>query len=179
MGGFRFVSLIVPLFLASDLPGQAIQRTVASAESEGQHVWPKKHRVAQASVENGPSSGTSARHCVAPPTTDDSLEGNSLRSGEFIARTRFTGRGGFRVGRGQKVMWLPLHAVRGSTVPLLVRAAHLEQPSDSLRQTIPRLVYSHGESGYPSNIVFSTAGDWLVVATAASDWGCFLIRVAP
>ncbi len=31
--------------------------------------------------------------------------------------------------------------------------------------------------GYATNVDFPTAGQWLVVATARDDWGCFAVDV--
>jgi hypothetical protein len=35
------------------------------------------------------------------------------------------------------------------------------------------------EVGYPSDFHFRSAGKWLMVATSGSDWGCFLLTIAP
>jgi hypothetical protein len=121
--------------------------------------------------------GTSMRRCVTPPP-DDSLVGGALRSGDIVVRTRFTGPWGFKSGHGQKVLWLPLHTASTSEYPLLIRAARLGNPSDSLRKTITWVAHSHGTYGYPSSVEFPAAGEWIVVTTAGSDWGCFLISVA-
>jgi hypothetical protein len=173
----RFVAAAVTLMLPlADLGAQTILRTVTAAEAEGAV---SRHGVAtavQPTVAAAAFSGTSARRCVSPPS-EDSLVAGSLRSGDLIARARFTGRWGIRSGKGLKVLWLPLHAVTDAEQPLLIRAARVGSPSDSVRETIARAVHSHGADGYPSILTFPHSGEWLVVATTGPDWGCFLVTV--
>jgi hypothetical protein len=173
---YRLLVLSTTL-LPGAIPALAIAHTVAAAEAEGRQFDRPEARNEQTSLLVTPSSGTNERRCVAPPPTDDSLVNGALRSGDLLARARFAGPQGFRAGKEQKVLWLPLHAVRGTHVTLLLRAARVGQPLDTLRQMIPGSVYSHGATGYPSALGLRTAGDWLVVATAERDWGCFLLHV--
>lgn len=162
---------------------QQISATVQQAEAEGA-AFPR----GAPPTALGPTfaerafGGTSERWCVSS-VADDSLPGGSLRSGDFIVRTRFAGRGGLRVTKssyadGSKMLWLPLHgaADRGDT--LLLRAARMGSPPDSFRQTITDFPRSHGEYGFVSGVRFPMSGQWLVVATTGNDWGCFLLRVA-
>jgi hypothetical protein len=110
---------------------------------------------------------------------DDSLPGRSLRSGEFIMRSGFSpgpDGSGLRADRASKILWLPLHAPQRGVVPgyrLLLRAVHLGDPPDSLRNTIPGVT----RGGFPSSIRFPEPGQWLVIATTGADWGCFVLKV--
>jgi hypothetical protein len=172
---YRLV-LLFALLPFNVVPAQAIAHTVASAEMEGRQLGPPDASAEQSGPLVSPFRGTAERRCVVPPS-EDSLANHALRSGEIAARTRFSGPAGFRAGRSQKVLWLPLHAVRGQRVPLLLRAARIGEPQDTVRKTIPGSVYSHGSTGYPSAVLLPTAGEWVVVATAGRDWGCFLLHV--
>src|SRR4051812_4041137 len=90
------------------LGGQTMPRTVQAAEAEGASLHTAALGPVQTSVAARSYTGTSERRCVTPPD-GDTLSGGSLRSGEILARTQFTGPAGFRKGRSQKVLWLPLH----------------------------------------------------------------------
>lgn len=124
---------------------------------------------------------------------DDSLPGGSLRSGDIIIRSTFTGRWGLHAGQGHKILWMPLHGPADTTTlvsfaewrkkaldhaPLDIRAVRLGYPSDTFRLNRPRLAGSARQFGFPSVVTFPTAGQWLVIATTDSDWGCFLLNVA-
>jgi hypothetical protein len=64
-----------------------------------------------------------------------------------------------------------------------IRAARIGNPADSVRFRIEGLAYSPGPFGrlygYPSSVSFPSAGQWVIVATAGNDWGCFVLDVAP
>jgi hypothetical protein len=178
------VGVVTMLVLASQIGGaQQIRATVQQAEVEGAafpHGVPPT-ALGPAFAER-PFGGTSERRCV-PSIPDDSLPGGALRSGDFIIRTRFTGRGGLRVTKssysdGSKILWIPRHgsADRGDT--LLLRAVRMASPPDSFRQRVTDFPHSHGEYGFVSGVRFPAPGQWLVVATAGTDWGCFLLGVA-
>ncbi|HLJ18561.1 MAG TPA: hypothetical protein VKU84_00100 [Stellaceae bacterium] len=157
---------------------QQIPVTIATAEAEGAAF----HRDAVPATlpemfDHRPFGGSSERRCVAS-VPDDSLAGGSLRSGEVIARTHFTGWWGLRADKQSKIAWFPLHApARHSLDPrasILIRAARLGDPGDTLRQTISGLT----RGGFPSLVQLRAPGPWLVVATSGSDWGCFVLDVA-
>lgn len=168
------------MLTAATAQAQGIPETVAQAEAEGAafaHVAPPS--VVQAMFAAGRFGGTSERRC-APALPGDSLPALSLRSGDFIIRGHWELRAG---GRGNKILWLPFQGspqMRGT--PLLVRAVRIADPSDSQRQTI--LGFTHGGGygepvfGWPSVVRFPRAGQWLVIATAGADWGCFVLDVA-
>jgi hypothetical protein len=159
--------------------GQEIPATVSQAEAEGAafaHAAPPA--VVQSMFASRRFGGTSERRCVQM-IADDALPGLSLRSGDFIIRGHWSLRAG---GRGNKILWLPFHgspAMHGT--PLLVRAVRIADRSDSLRQTI--LGFTHGGGhdgpayGWPSIVRFPAPGQWLVIATTAADWGCFILDV--
>ena len=175
------VSILAILLSATPrtVRAQATPLTVAEAEAEGARFARSPSAAAVQSFGARPFRGTSERRCVAYSASEGSLPAGSLRSGEFLLRTTFTGPWALRAGHGQKMLWLPLHASAGDRRPLLIRAAQREQPSDSLGQTVAGLAHSRTEFGYPSTVQFPTPGEWMVVATAGADWGCFLLTVSP
>jgi hypothetical protein len=75
-----------------------------------------------------------------------------------------------------------LHGAALHGTPLVLRAVRIGHPADSVRFSSAGLV--HGEEatgptyGYPSEVLFPNAGQWLVLATAEDDWGCFVLDVA-
>jgi hypothetical protein len=166
---------------------QRIPTSVPAAEAEGA-AYPRSavpHTVARDF--RSPISGTSDRRCVVPPP--DSLLGDTLRSGEFIVRGgigRSTGPMGYSLSRARKLLWEPLHNpyVYPTRKGLLVRAVRVGHPSDTLRLAVAHAAYpgikmKYTEAGYPSGFNFPSAGEWLMVATSGTDWGCFLLTIAP
>jgi hypothetical protein len=133
-----------------------------------------------------PLSGTVERRCVAPPPTGPGDPGSELplRSGEFLVRGGWAGEhGGLMATRPNKFSWLPVHNPLDHPNALLIRAARVGHPDeDALREATSYWGYpGHGrehEGAFMNGIIFPKAGTWLVVATAGSDWGCFLFRVA-
>ena len=108
------------------------------------------------------------------------MPGGSLRSGDFIIRAGFSPQ--FEAGKDHKVLWIPLHGAALHGTPLLVRAVRIGHPADSVRFSFVGLARG-GEItgptyGYPSEVLIPNAGQWLVVATAKDDWGCFVLDVA-
>jgi len=161
---------------------QNILATVAAAEAEGARFQrsptPAGSKLSWAFRE--PFGGTAERKCVEV-VPNYAAPGRSLRSGDFIMRSGFFSRVWPHTGRQYKVLWLPLHAPYEGGEPMLLRAARIGHPADSSRgryhaATARGRVLS--ESGFPSVVSFPTAGQWLIVATAAHNWGCFVLRVS-
>ena len=175
-------SRLIPLgltLLAGTVDAQAIPQTSAAAEAEGSLFARDSGGVALARWVARPSRGTVQRRCTAPSAGSDSAPTGALRSGEFAVRTWLTVHDGFHVNEKNKALWLPLHPRTTSPTPLLVRAVRVGHAADSLRQTVGGLANSRTEFGYPSTLSFPVPGQWLVVATAGADWGCFVFTVEP
>jgi hypothetical protein len=174
------LALVALLAVASAARAQTIPRTLSEAEAEGAQFARDAAGAAQAGWAARPFRGTRERRCAGPSTADDSLQRGSLplRSGDLLIRAWFAVPLGFRVNERHKILWLPLHARTNDPTPLLIRAVRLGHPSDSLRLTVAKLARSRTEFGYPSTVSFPSLGEWLVVATAGADWGCFLFTVA-
>jgi len=171
---------------------QSIPLTVAEAEAEGATFPHASLPTVLQSLFVGPFGGTSARACTASQP-DESLPGGSLRSGEIIVRSRLTGPWGLRAGRAHKILWAPLHGPSDTSTtvsfadwrkeavhhaPLLIRAVRVGHPADSLRRIATGLTGGPRQFGFPSEVKFPTAGQWLVIATTGEDWGCFLLGIA-
>jgi len=166
------------LFLAASAGAQSIPSSVQAAEAEG-----ASHPRASAPMYT-PTAFTSAftgaveRKCAVQATADTS--NGPLRSGEIVLRARLVGRWGLKANRDQKMYWQPLHNPFEFRDTLLIRAVRIDDPADSMRVSIPNWAYSprsKKESGFPSQLRFPAAGNWLVIATAGSDWGCFVLPV--
>jgi hypothetical protein len=155
--------------------------TIGQAEAHGA-VFP--HDVAPAAVQpvfvQPRLAGSSAeRNCVGS-LSDAPLPLGSWRSGEFIIRTVFAGRYGLRAGKGSKVLWMPLHDPGSQRVPLLIRAAQLEHPADTLRLTFSASVRRVRSREFASRVLYAFrhpgARSWS--PRPANDWGCVLLNVA-
>ncbi len=187
----RKVSLAGALMIATTthvVRAQNIPATVREAEAQGAafaHAAPQV--VQQPYFSDSRFGGTAERRCVvaASYVAYTSAPNGSLRSGDFIVRGGFTDAswGGFHAVKEHKVIWLPLHGSSLQKPPLVVRAARIDNPADSIRFRVEGLAYSPGPSGrlygYPSDVSFPSAGQWVIVATAGNDWGCFVLDVAP
>lgn len=176
----RFSLAVASLLLVASqvAHGQVIVSTIGEAESEAAHFPTFAESVAVQSFNGGyaPVHGNAERRCsqvVAAPA--------SARSGEFVAR----GLQDLEVGKEHKILWLPLHGRALAETPMLLRADRIGHPADSLRITEPRPAHTPGRDrtawmyGYPSLVAFPDTGRWLVVTTAGSDWGCYVLDVAP
>jgi BlaR1 peptidase M56 len=172
-----------------DSSAQNIPATIREAEAQGAdfpHDAPQVVR--QSFFSDFPFGGTAERRCVvaASYVAYTSAPNGSLRSGDFIVRGEIlrASWGGFQAGKGYKVLWLPLHGSSSHKPAIVVRAARIGNAADSVRLPIGGL--TNGTSGgpeplygYPSEVSLPTAGQWLIVATAGNDWGCFVLDVAP
>jgi hypothetical protein len=161
---------------------QSIAATVAEAEAEGVEFPRFRAMVAtQPFFARRPFVGSSDRRCV-PSSTDDPGVSGSLRSGEIILRGTLTGPFGPRAGEEHKLLWIPLHMTRARGTELVLRSSRIGAPADSIRRVIPNGAVGAGAEpiyGSPSSVSFPSAGQWVVVATAGDDWGCFVIEVSP
>jgi hypothetical protein len=172
--------LVTVASLANIVGAQTIPATIAEAEAEGTgfaHADPAMS--AQSLFTGAPSSGSGDRRCVRA-ISSASLPSGSLRSGDFIIRAGFSYQ--FDAGKDHKILWIPLHGAALHGTPLVLRAVRIGHPADSVRFNFAGLV--HGEEatgptyGYPSEVRFPNAGQWLVLATAKDHWGCFVLDVA-
>jgi len=85
-----------------------------------------------------------------------------------------------------KVWWAPMHHT--AQMRLLVRGRRAgsgettDFRSSDVSWPIPRRgdVVPVSERAYffPSGVVFSSAGTWVLVAIQGSDWGCFVLTVS-
>ena len=185
--GVALVALAVQVGRAQSIP-----LTVAEAEAEGASLPHAAPPTVLQSLFGGAFGGTSERACT-PSQPDESIPGGSLRSGDIILRSRLTGQWGLHAGRGHKILWAPLHGPSDTSTtvsfaewrkraihhaPLLIRAVRVGHPADSLRQILTGLTGGPRQFGFPSEVTFPTAGQWLVIASTDTDWGCFLLGVA-
>jgi hypothetical protein len=154
---------------------------VADAETEGATfphdpapaVLPAAYRAFFGSVERRCVSGDEEKLA----TSWDAAR--SMRSGEIILRGHSPEAGRL----GNKMLWMPLHDPGKSPATLVIRGVRMDQPSDTLRQTIavdrgPARSADPNEFGFPSTVEFPNPGRWLVIANEGHDWGCFVLNVA-
>jgi hypothetical protein len=183
----RKVGLAWALMIATTthvVRAQNIPATVREAEAEGADFAHEAPQLAQQTYfTDFPFGGTAERRCVMAAAYHlyTSAPNGSLRSGDFIVRGQFidADRGEFQAVKEHKVLWVPLHASSLRKTPLVIRAARVGNPADSVRFRIESLV--HGPPslyGYISEVSFPSAGQWVIVATAGNDWGCFVLDVA-
>jgi hypothetical protein len=174
----RVHRLVGVMFLVAIQSGaaQRIAPTVQVAESEGAALGRiPDPTVTQSAFAHHRFGGTDKRRCVS---SDSGVAPDGSRSGELIVRNGFD----FGANVDHKILWMPLHLPADRRTPLLIRAALIGHPADSLRLQVSNWAtagVSHEQFGYPSLIRFPTVGTWLVVATTGPDWGCFLVTVAP
>ena len=174
---------LFPAFLlgsAHTSAAQSIPTTIAAAEAEGAH-YPRAATPSTVSwAFRSEFGGTAERRCVEV-VPGGQTPGGSLRSGDFILRSGLLWSVQPQAGGKYKVLWLSLHTPAKSGDTLVVRGARIGHPADSIRLELlaagtpgaPR-----SSTGFPSEVSFPKAGQWVVVATAASNWGCFLFPIA-
>lgn len=203
----RRLALAAVLTLAPALPlsaqlgalplGPTDSATVAAVEAEGgtyprdavvppyHFTWPAVYR-----ERFGPPPrklGGAARRCVRLPAQGMSVERNGawvptvrIRSGEFLVGAAYPE---FVHGKRYKIPWMPADPQKGMT--LLVRARLLATPSRTYRFRTSNVIppvdraseWGPWKVGFPSELRFPAAGDWVVVATSGRDWGCVILSV--
>ena len=149
----------------------SMPRAIAEAEAQG-----ARHPRAEVNnpLQNAPgmAPGSNERKCV-------SVDGfNAARSGDFVAGA-FSGYDqAWRTGYG-KVWWQPANATRDHAPPLIVRATRLGQGDATRVFEFPDITVPVGSNMlfYPSGTHVPTTGQWMLVATAGPNWGCFLLTV--
>lgn len=179
----RLCSLFTTLVfgVAGASVARKIPATVAAAEAEGAKYprGPMPKTVLWAF--DRPFGGTAERRCVAVAPDVSLAPGGSLRSGDFIIRSGLLSWVWPHANGEYKVLWLPLHTPRDIRETLLLRATRVGQSADSIRIRIPAAGTPgapRSASGFPSLVTFPKAGQWVVVATAGNDWGCFLFKIS-
>ena len=178
----RSAFLIAAAVFASARPGDAqrILPTVAAAEAEGVGYRRGPTPTTVSWAFRKPFGGTAQRTCVAV-RADGSAAGGSLRSGDFIIRSGLLSWVWPHAEGKYKVLWLPLHSPRDGRGALLLRAVRVGHPAYTLRLRLSGAAAAGApktELGFPSVISFPKAGQWVVVATAGDDWGCFVFSIS-
>jgi hypothetical protein len=160
---------------------QTIPVSVAQAEAEAAG-FPRADSISitQPRLAKAPFAGTADRRCV-PATAPDPRGSGSLRSGDIVVRGTPSE---LTAGKRRKILWLPLHGSGASRATrLIVRADRVGSPGDSVRFSVAGLAYTPGPPttrlySYPSEVTLPAPGEWIVVATAGPDWGCFVVDVS-
>lgn len=132
--------------------------------------------------------GEADRRCVVvePYPTSDLLHGElspraqpgaGLRSGEFVAGPLAAYADAWRRDpRTTKLWWVPLHT--SGLHALTLRAVLLDDPSITRTFTSTILARSDDVLFYPSTLLLPASGRWMLIATAGSNWGCFVMTLA-
>jgi hypothetical protein len=178
--GIRIV--VLTLLVARVSNAQQIRMTVADAEREGA-TFPRDPAPATPPAAYKAFFGSVERRCVSGDEDTVATSwgaASSMRSGDMILRGHSPHAGRL----GNKMLWMPLHDPGRTAAMLTIRGVRMDQPSDTLRQTIavergPARELGHPDSfGFPSEVKFPDAGRWLVIANEGHDWGCFVLDVA-
>jgi hypothetical protein len=176
----RRTLLVTALLIAvpNTVAAQPMRNTIAAAEAEGAAVPPSILNGTAAPIFMQSYDGTPDRKCAEAPAGMHHPNA-SLRSGEFILRSDLISASEPVINHAHKILWWPLHNPYQYPSTLLLRAVRLSNPGDSLRISITHWAWNgtKQQSAFPSSIRFPSAGTWLVIATAGSDWGCFVLPV--
>jgi hypothetical protein len=169
--------------LESTIPRLAVPLSVEQAEREGASFprYPESDSLRGMLLSQYP--GSPARNCVRPDPNNAGMRTGDIAIGASIHR--------LMAGKGDKIWIATAHDPTRERLALLVRAVRLTndlEPSvpDTLR--IVNLSYAYaappppapnrGVSFFPSrSFMLPKAGDWLLIATAGSDWGCIILTV--
>lgn len=159
------------------LPSDSVPLSVAEAESSGRR-FPRSAGPVEFSalMQSKVVVGTSARRCVAVG------KANAAQSGDFIVVSLRHFADEWRRGILAKTTWVTAHRARiGRPMRLTVRASRLDPPDVSYIFVGAETTYSWAATllmrfGWSRGafIPLPTAGKWLLVATVAQDWGCFV-----
>ena len=181
------IALAVPLAAQAPSPqaggvySRPIPASIAEAEQEGANFPRGDTQIAPPrAFDTGGTIGTSDRRCVELTGTVAPLRG---RSGEFVVGGEI---GALRAGREGKVYWAPFHDPASVRATLFVRGSRLDQPESTSRFISSNYASPVAANGsvigdhafYASGFTLRSAGRWLLIATSANDWGCFIVTVS-
>jgi hypothetical protein len=162
------------------LVGQSESEIVASAEREGVAFPVDSSRPARVKALFTDQSvpGNSSRRCV--PATGF----GQVRSGDFVINGRLSGPR--NKNNEIKVAWGPMHHQRQMQLVVRGRLVGADETTSFESSVVahgvpkPGAVVPEAEREYffPSGVKFASAGRWVLVATQASDWGCFVFDIA-
>jgi hypothetical protein len=124
-----------------------------------------------AAATSGAISGSSARTCV------DAAD-NVVRSGDVIGAGFAYYDAAWPGGYG-KIGWQTPNTTPGTAPQLTVRATRLDSGAVTRVFEFPvtETRYNNSVLFYASGVHVPTSGRWMLVATAGSSWGCFLLTV--
>ena len=118
--------------------------------------------------------GPTARLCV------DVANNEWVESGDFIAGPFALYRASW-AGGPPKTVWFPAHQSRFQSTPVTVSATPLGASGDSRifaaqRPGFSRLFFRNEPR--PVVMMLPAAGQWMLVATVGTNWGCFIVTLA-
>lgn len=159
----------------------SVPRSIAEAEAQGGR-HPRSARPAEfrPRAAESVSVGTAERRCVIVG------DANVARSGDLIASPFRLYRDYWRQGAPPKVSWVAGHRPPlGEPVQLLIEATRLDEPAasyvflgdvDTFRwSAIAMMELMRIPWGTAAVFDIPTPGRWLLVATVAENWGCFVL----
>jgi hypothetical protein len=119
--------------------------------------------------------GTSDHRCV------EAGEAFRIRSGDFTVAGFSVYRGVWHAGWG-KLNWMPYHPQPANPGQLIVRATRLDDPTKQwIFEREGGMAHAPGANldySYPSAFYLPSPGRWMLVATAGTNWGCFIYNLA-
>lgn len=149
--------------------------SVAAAEAEGA-AFPRSPVPDSARATLiGAYPGSAERKCGRAPAA-----GRGWRAGDFALGGSIED---LRAGRPAKLWWAPLHAPPRTGGVLQLRTARLgttAEAPDTLRQhrtDVALTVETRPAAFFPGTLQLPRPGEWLVVATSGTDWGCVILSV--
>ena len=150
---------------------------IVDAEAEGQRFQRATSPVDK-DLGGVADTGTAERRCA------DVGSSKTVRSGEFVAGNFAAYPMFYREGTG-KIWWATAHwpelqpsgwPAKGA-MPLTVRVTRLDTIAPGQVYTYGTWAKPAGQKGdlfVPSDLRLPTPGQWMLVATAGPNWGCFV-----
>jgi hypothetical protein len=149
---------------------QIVLRDVAGAEGEGATYPHPRADQAQPGFFGGAGyTGTADRKCI------ETKDGLSVLAGDILAGPFRMFQTHWQQGR-TKIWWAPRYV---PFADLIVRASRLDDPDQHTRFRFTDVASAipSGVRFFPSDAWLPSAGRWMIVATAGSNWGCFVVNV--
>ena len=157
------------------LPADSVASSVQIADAQGARLPSvPAPELSQYSLLTAQYPGTSDHRCV------EVGEAYRIRSGDFVVAGFSVYRRVWHTGWG-KLMWMPYHPQPANPGQLVVRATRLDAPAPQwIFEREGGLAHSPGANldySYPSGFYLPTTGRWMLVASAGTNWGCFIYNL--